>query len=110
MIYAILAVVLLACNHLDFLLQAYQWKWPTWWTLNPGGKKWGLFDFIPHDSWHVVFWLRNSTIAAGAFLAVAAVPTAWDSWAILLYIAAYAVTRWLGFTVPRKLCKGDING
>lgn len=57
--------------HADYLLQAYQHGWPTYWRLFAGARKWAWWlDWIPHDSWHAVQMVRNLTafIAAWAFV------------------------------------------
>lgn len=69
---ALAAVTLAAAATADFLLQAKQHSWNTFWTLNASAAKWGVFDFIPHDSWHLVQFARNRFLILGVALAAAA--------------------------------------
>jgi hypothetical protein len=70
-LWLLLAVVLFAAhNHADYLLQAYQHGWNTWLDLHGRAPKWGLWDFIPHDAWHIVQSVRNQSLFV-------AIPVAW---------------------------------
>lgn len=55
--YLLAAFIILAIgHHADYLLQAYQWGWWTWWELDPSGAKFGPVTF---DSWHLAQMVRN---------------------------------------------------
>ena len=55
----------------DYLLQAYQHGWSTWWDLHGRAAAWPWYlDFLPRDAWHLVQSVRNhSVILAVALLA-----------------------------------------
>jgi len=96
----IITSLFVVSHHADYLLQAYQHGWKTWYTLKADAPKWGMFDFIPHDSWHVVQWVRNNTLV----LAVC-IGTIYGSiyirplWAIAAMFVTYGITRGLGFSL-----------
>lgn len=114
------AVLLLIYNHADYLYQASIWKWWTWLPLDRSGAKWGLFDFIPHDSWHIVQFIRNhAALIGGGFGMAAGWSIYWwhlhpnprsvdaGAWmhpfAIAIMLVIYAATRAIAFTLPLEL-------
>lgn len=89
-------------------LQMTRWRWKL-----PRGKKWAWYlDWIPHDAWHIVQSLRNTTMWIGLTLTtyalygllLSAIPTLTDSWLIVSIVAGqgalYAISRLLLFSVP----------
>jgi hypothetical protein len=131
MTYFILASVLfLVANYCDFELQAFQHGWNALLDLSARSPKWGIFDFIPHDLWHIIQWLRNLTMIAGTTLAIKSFwwvlhvfsysdyvcmsPAKWKNWAcdhkyIVGFVSAivlYVVTRGVGFSLMYKLLNG----
>lgn len=118
------AILLFAAhNHADYLLQAYQHGWNTWLDLGGRAPKWGLWDFIPHDAWHIVQSVRNQSLfvaipAAWVGLANLAmcrrhvwyVPTVADKYGrfhawpgIVVGLVLYAATRAAAFTLAYEI-------
>lgn len=110
---AIAFVLLIVANHADYLLQAHEWKWKTWWVLDSAGLKPPLLlAWLPIDSWHRVFSLKTFCMLAAPAIMVWYHATPWPGmfWQAASIAAAYATARGVGFSIPRKLYKGDING
>ena len=109
----ICGVALLLCaNHADYLYQANLFKWWTWLPLVKTGAKWGLWDFIPHDSWHLVQFVRNTAGVLGLSLlgsygrTISFTGKLWVAMFVLPAAAAlvgYALTRAVGFTLILEL-------
>lgn len=107
--------LMLLWNHADYLYQASLWKWWTWLPLDRTAAKWGIFDFIPHDSWHVVQSVRNHAglVAAWALFDVGRImpyvmrfrrPAHWAmAFSLAVILIAYALTRAVAFTLPLEL-------
>jgi hypothetical protein len=101
MIY-IAVIFFLIHNHADFLLQAYQHGWKTYWKLYALAPKWDWWlDWIPHDSWHIVQWIRNASVIAGTAICV----YEYQSWWFVIPFVLYSITRGIGFSIPLKLSK-----
>jgi len=106
--YIITTVLLMIYQITDYELQANEHSWPSllthpankWWSMKFRAAKWGLFDFMPHDCWHIIQLARNWSVIASALI----VQPTWIS--VGIYIVIYAVTRFIGFTIPRKILQG----
>lgn len=60
---AIAFVLFLIHAHADYLLQAYQHGWWTWWDLHGRAAEWPWYlDILPRDDWHLVQSVRNHTV------------------------------------------------
>jgi hypothetical protein len=65
------AFLFLVNAYADYEYQASMHGWNALLDLSHRAPKWGLFDFIPHDAWHLVQSIRNqSAIAATACAAI----------------------------------------
>lgn len=86
----------------DYLLQADQHGWDAPFALDASGRKWGWLDFIPHDSWHAVQFVKNRMPCLAVFAALGAFAA--PPWYVYLLVeATYATTRFFAFTVPMWL-------
>lgn len=116
---AVAFALLLVAHHADYLLQAYHWSWNyAWWDLDPTAAKWGFWDFIPHDSWHIVQSIFHLTFfTGGALSALAALSFLLDSgrvdakWhqqavAAVIFFGINALARGIGFSLVRTLTQG----
>lgn len=115
-IWLITAFVLFAvANAADYFYQAdmHGWVNPLW-ENGVRAAKWGFWDFIPHDPWHIAQWLRNFGLLLGAPFGVAAIarwlnpkfrPFRWYQQAIRMVamLALYALTRGLTFSLLYKV-------
>lgn len=83
--------------HFDYLLQAYQHGWKTYVDLSHRNPKWGMWDFIPHDLWHIVQFGRNQLLLIGCILAMFS-DGLWifPNWVVLFPV--YVAGRGLGFS------------
>lgn len=116
----ILALLLfILANHADYLMQAYQHGWWTWLDLSARAPKWGMFDFIPHDAWHIVQVLENLCRMLGAVASYFAFRMAgalvfpmhvysqklWLRRAVVFtaWILPYVLTRGIAFSLAYKL-------
>lgn len=93
-------LLLLAYNHADYLWQGEMHGWKTWLDLTRRAPKWGFWDFIPHDAWHIVQTIKNHSLLLGAPLVVVAFDN--PIWGFVVLLASYAVTRAIGFTLFLK--------
>lgn len=73
------------------------------WRLRiPRGKKWGFWDFIPHDPWHINQWVRNTSGWVGSFFVLH--PLSHAGWIELGILAGvYAFTRGFFFSLPKAI-------
>jgi hypothetical protein len=113
--YLIIAIALfLTANVADYFVQADAWGWVNpLWENGYRAVKWGMWDFIPHDPWHIAQFVRNT----GLVLAVVCIKESLHYRAIvpiyrlgqglfpeILYtFAFYALTRGLGFSLLREV-------
>jgi hypothetical protein len=106
-------LIFAVANTADYLLQAYQHGWPAFFALSADAPKWGIFDFIPHDSWHIAQWSRNicmilgsvfGAAAGGGFVAYHRLPYNWI-W-MLSAILPYVITRGIFFSALRLISIG----
>lgn len=79
------------------------------------GKKWGFWDFIPHDRWHYVQSIRNTSKWVGFtvlgywsnIMLLAAFPTLGDTELVFCMIAVagtiYAIMRGVYFTLAKEI-------
>lgn len=59
---ALAFIVFLIHAHADYLMQAYQHGWWTWWDLHGRAATWPWYlDVLPRDAWHLVQSIRNHT-------------------------------------------------
>ncbi len=105
-----------AAGYLDYEYQASLHGWRGLLDLHARAPHWGIFDFIPHDLWHVVQFLRNhlllfaAAIAANTGLFIAtenrdANRVYLVSIASLVLLGSYAIGRAIGFTLVMELLK-----
>ncbi len=91
--------------HYDFLFQAEAWGWKSYADLSIRSPKWGLWDWIPHDWFHLIQVLKNLC----GLLAVIATMQAPQFWIIpnfAMVFALYAVGRGIGFSAFVKWMAG----
>ena len=94
--------LMLLHNHADFLLQAYQHGWKTWWKLDKRAKRWPWYvDFLPRDSWHIIQFVRNHSVLIGGPVVYYGVYTPlYDPWlGIGFVLLVYGLGRFFGFTL-----------
>ena len=92
-------LLLLLYNHADYLWQGEMHGWKTWLDLTYRAPKWGFFDFIPHDLWHVVQSIKNHSLLVGSPLVFYGFESPSPSLKLLAVLIVYAVTRAAGFTL-----------
>lgn len=94
------ALLLLLYNHADFLYQAAIWKWPAWLDLSYRAPKWGFWDFMPHDGWHIVQFVKNHSMLIGApgifYGTRHPYSGPWIEFAVVVIV--YSITRAMGFS------------
>jgi len=67
-------VLFLVHAHADYILQAYQHGWWTWWDLHGRAAAWSWYlDVLPRDAWHLVQSIRNHTVIFATLFAVVSV-------------------------------------
>ena len=117
-------VLMLVHNHADYLMQAYQHEWATWWDLHGRAIAWPWYlDVLPRDNWHLVQFIRNHTaiIATYAFavgLSTVGVDMLYDlrsqkisCWILkhwyavnfFVILALYGITRAVAFSLVKQL-------
>ena len=101
-------IVLFVLGHLaDWQLQCEEHNWPgLLWERHARGPRWPWYaDWFPHDRWHTAQVMDNwcPLLAVTALVGFGPFPFWWNIGAI---VPIYAVTRFVGFTVPRKLSLG----
>lgn len=109
-----LAAVLLFLmhNHADYLLQAYQHGWETWWDLHGRAVSWPWYlDVLPRDNWHLVQTIRNQSVIAASMIGAVSMASLIDDnmrypksmWHVLMVAATpfalYAITRAIAFSL-----------
>ncbi len=106
-------LLMLIANAADYFYQADMHGWfnPLW-ENGVRAAKWGMWDWIPHDPWHIAQWLRNLCMLMGPLSLTYWVLTGvWDfhlpptrMWQTPVYILAlYALTRGATFSLFYKL-------
>lgn len=99
------SAMLLLMSHLaDWQMQCEQHGWAgLLWEPNARGARWPWYaDWFPHDAWHWAQVVRNW----GALIACMLCGMFWpaETWMYPPgFVALYALTRGLGFSMPRKL-------
>jgi len=96
--------MLIISNYADYYYQAdmHGWQNPLW-VNGARAPKWGVFDFIPHDGWHIAQTISRAGLVYGSLLL-------WDSmdglawyWRIVGVLGINALTRGIGFSLTYKL-------
>ena len=119
MLIALSLILLSAAQAADYLYQAdiHGWTNPVWVNGTRAKKKWGMWDWIPHDGWHIAQTIKNTCDIAGAVLLFIEVNyythvwfnTGYGLWHILLCLvvcfAIRALPRVLFFSLPCKYLK-----
>jgi len=96
-------MVLVVANVADYLRQAddHGWTNPVW-TNGRRAPKWGLFDFIPHDEYHVSQTIARWGMVIGSILAWHIIDGEWYV-RLAIVIACNAIGRGIGFSIPYRI-------
>jgi len=88
-------------NFADYQLQADAHGWKgLMWEQGYRAPKWGVFDFIPHDGYHITQWFRN-ILMLGLPVAIFLMADEWKWWhKCLAILGCYIVGRGVGFSFP----------
>jgi len=108
--------LMLAHNHADYLLQAYQHGWATWWDLHGRAADWPWYlDVLPRDAWHGVQNMRNHTIIVASALIYAECEAYafwtmnlrywWHRFALSLFVTllCYGLARAVAFSLVKAI-------
>lgn len=104
----LISTALLTASHVaDWQLQCEQHGWKgLWWPAGARAPRWPWYaDWFPHDAWHWAQLVRNwgalsACITSGMFWL-------WADWLYPIgFVTLYAITRGIGFSLPRKLAQG----
>jgi len=103
-----IALILLLVSHIaDWQLQCEQHGWKgCWWIRGKRAPRAAWYiEWFPRDAWHWAQIVRNW----GALGSCMIMGITWE-YPLYLYpvvfVAAYAITRGIGFSLPRKLTQG----
>lgn len=108
MIPILVSVVLLLASHVaDWQLQCEQhgWKGLWWKNGNRAPRIAWYIEWLPRDAWHIAQVLRNWGQLAACIIMGLYWPFV-DWYFPPAFVALYAITRGIGFTLPRKLTQG----
>ena len=104
----VLAYALMLISHVaDWQLQCEQHGWRgLWWERFKRAPRAAWYiEWFPRDAWHVAQVVRNWAIITGCMLMGIYWPFAIYAYPPV-FVVAYAITRGLGFSLPRKLTQG----
>lgn len=90
-------------NFADYQLQAEQHNWDgLMWERYHRAPKWGMWDFVPHDGYHIAQTVRNTLMLAMPVV-VMLMTQEWQWWQrALAVLGSYIVGRGIGFSLPQK--------
>ena len=100
------AGILLVANYADYFYQAdiHGWNNPLW-VNGTRAPKWGIFDFLPHDGWHICQTISRAGLVYGSILIWEGMEEYDWYWKLLAVVGVNALTRGIGFSATYKVLK-----